>query len=488
MPGMRIKVRDRAARRKRRLVIGIPLALAVAAAGGLAFADVTPKSTPVNGTTSTSLNGVAMAPASAGVTAPNMMNNSTLTANISVTTVKLASAFSYLSPSSNGIPTWTRTITAVAPNGTLQVAWQASNSVHITPVNRWMQRRGPDVVINGAHEIGGLIAFNNGFTLLTRVSDHNRYGETAAALIRVANNHVVFFVRLTGSSSHDTSPVLNSQLTWNGSQYTAYFSVHSTSSSGQWGDKFVPVSSSGRMMSGGWEWGCRGNVGRSLSSGSSSYGTCWDDGTSGSSKSSSLDQMATSNGQVVALSARGPVTWKKSNLTWSVNPTWKTNQVVIVFLSGSHWKHANSVYLTSDQTTQNLNVHIAPYGNNAMLVTWDSYRNGQWTGTHFRLIDSWGRFLTADLVLTIHVSGNIVVLSNGDLAWAFVQQSPAWYHGDGNWPTTTRLFLARLRVSFSGSSSSPTSTPTMMSPSPTPSMMTSAAPSYSSSTNAGSHW
>jgi hypothetical protein len=189
---------------------------------------------------------------------------------------------------------------------------------------------------------------------------------------------------------------------------------------------------------------------------------------------------------VVALSARGPVTWKKSNLTWSVNPLWKTNQVVIVFLSGSHWKHANSVWLTSDQTTQNLNVHIAPYGKNAMMVTWDSYRNGQWTGTHFRLIDSWGRFLTADLVLTIHVSGNIVVLSNGDLAWAFVQQSPAWYHGNGIWPTTTRLFLARLRVSFSGSSS-PTSSPSW-SASPTPSMMTSGAPSSSSSTNTGSHW
>ncbi|MEY9962461.1 hypothetical protein ABIA33_000487 [Streptacidiphilus sp. MAP12-16] len=500
MPGMRIKVRDRAARRKRRLVIGIPLALAVAAAGGLAFADVTPQSTPVNGTmsnTSGPTNGATLAPASAAITAPNMMNSSALTTNISVTTVKLGSAFSYLSPSTNGIPTWTRTVTAVAPNGTLEVAWQASNSIHVTPVNRDLQRRGPDVVINGAWEIGGLVAFNNGFTLLTRVADHNRYGETATALIRVANNHVVFFVRLTGSSSHDTSPALNGQLAWNGSQYTTYFTVHGTSGSnaGQWGDKMVPVSGSGRILSGGWEWGCRGDVGRSLSSGSSSsYATCYDDGSSGSSKSSNVDQMRTANGnQVVALSARGPVTYKKNNLTWSVSPRWKTNQVVIVFLSGSHWKKANSVFMTSDQSTQHLNVHIAPYGQSAMLVTWDSYRNGQYTGTHFRLIDSQGRFLTADLVLTIHVSGNIVVLGNGDLAWAFVQQTPAFYHRGGSWPTTTHLFLARLRVSFSGSSSSPTSTPGM-SASPTPSLMTGGAPTTtpwptsSATNNAGSHW
>ncbi|MEZ0094501.1 hypothetical protein [Streptacidiphilus sp. EB129] len=500
MSGMRIKVRDRAARRRRRLVIGIPLALALAAAGGLAFADVTPQATPVNGTTantSAPTGGAAPAPAAAAVTAPTMMSSSVLATNISVTAVSLGSAFSYLSPSTNGIPTWTRTVTAVAPNGTLEVAWQASNSIHVTPVNRYLQRRGPDVVINGAWEIGGLVAFNDGFTLLTRVADHNRYGETAAALIRVANNHVAFVVRLTGSSSHDTSPALNGQLAWNGSQYTTYFTVHGTSgsSAGQWGDKMVPVSGSGRVLSGGWEWGCRGDVGRSLSSGSSSsYATCYDDGGSGSSKSSSVDQMKTANGnQVVALSARGPVTYKKNSLTWSVSPRWRTNQVVVVFLSGSHWRNAQSVFLTSDQSTQNLNVHIAPYGQSAMLVTWDAYRNGQYTGTHFRLIDSQGRFLTADLVLTIHVSGTIAVLGNGDLVWAFVQQTPASYHHGGSWPTTTHLFLARLRVSFSGSSSSPTSLPSM-SVSPTPSPMTSGGPTptpwptASAGTTAGSHW
>ncbi|WP_152626311.1 hypothetical protein [Streptacidiphilus carbonis] len=506
MPGMRIKVRDRAARRKRRIVIGIPVAMALAAVGGLAFADVAPPSTPVSGappSTSTPVGGAAPAPVSAAVTAPTMMSSSTLAANISVTTVKLGSAFSFLSPSTNGIPTWTRTVTAVAPNGTLEVAWQAANSIHVTPVDRNLQRRGPDVVINGAREVGGLVAFNNGFTLLTRVADHNRMGETAAALIRVANGRLVFVVKLTGSSSRDSSPALNGQLAWNGSQYTAYFTVHGTSgsSSGRWGDKMVLVGGSGQVLPGGWEWGCRGDVGRSLSSGSTSYGTCYDDGGSGSSTSSSVEQMTNGKGsQVVALSARGPVTYKKSSLTWSVNPRWKTDQVVLVFLNGSHWKQANSVVLTGDQSTQNLNVHMAPYGRNAMLVTWDAYRNGQYAGTHFRLVDSQGRFLTVDLVLTIHVSGNIVVLGNGDLAWAFVQQTPASYHRGGSWPTTTHLFLARLRVSLSGTSSSPTSSPTMspspsVSVSPMPSLTAGGAPGTSasmptpsSSTNAGSHW
>jgi hypothetical protein len=509
MPGKRIKVVDRAARRKRRLVIGVPLALAVAAAGGLAFADVTPPSTPVSGApvgSSAPTNGMAPAPVSAATNAPTMMSSSTLTANISVTTVRLGAAFGYLSPTTNGIPAWTRTVTAVAPNGTLEIAWQASGSIHVTPVDRHLQRRGPDVVINGAREVGGLVASNNGFTLLTRIADHNSHGATAAALIRVVDNHVVFLVRLTGSSSHDSSPGLDGQLTWNGSQYLAYFTVRGTSGamSGKYGDKMVPVSGSGRILSGGWEWNCRGDVGRSLSPGQgtgmgagpgSSYAACYDDGGPGTASSSSVDTVKAGNGKVVAaLSARGPVSYRKNSLTWSMGSRWKTDQVVVVFLSGNRSRSAGSVVLTSDQSTENLNVHIAPYGSGAMLVTWDAYRHGQYAGTHFRLIDLQGRFLTADVVLTVHVSGNIVVLGNGDLAWAFVRQTPASYHRGGSWPTTTQLFLARLRVRFLNSQPTPTmapSAPASPRPTPTPSGPPSVMASPTATAtgiNAGPHW
>src|SRR5579884_2846457 len=120
MPGMRVKTKDRAARRKRRLLFGLPLALAVAVGGGLAFADVAPQPAQVAGAAgaaTTPTNGATPVISGMAPTAPTMMGSSTIAANISVSTVRLGTAFSYLSPSSTGIPQWTRTVTAVAPNG-----------------------------------------------------------------------------------------------------------------------------------------------------------------------------------------------------------------------------------------------------------------------------------------------------------------------------------------------------------------------------------
>jgi hypothetical protein len=454
MPGIRKKVIDRSAARKRRLFFGLPIALAVAVGGGLAFADAVPTPSPGSSSAgSAPVNGAAPVNGTVASSAPSMMSSSTISANISVSTVKLATAFSYLSPSSTGIPQWTRTVTAMAPNGTLEVAWQASDSVHVTPVNRYLRRTGADVVIAGAHEIGGLVAFDNGFALLTRVSDHNKWGETAAALIRVRNGRLAFVLRLTGSASHDTSPMLNGQLSWNGSRYAAYFTVHGTSGStnGSYGDKMVYANDSGQMMSGGWEWGCRGDTGRTLSWQSGSYSSaCFDDSSSSGTVGGSSDMVQSGNGRsAVALSSLGPVTSKKNSLTWKVTPRWNTHQVVVVFLAGSSSRTATSVFLTSDASTDNINVHLAPYGKSALLVSWESVKHGVFTGTHFRLIDLSGRFLTADVVLTIHVSGNIVVLSNGDLVWAFVRETPVYSHRLSRWPTTTSLFLAHLRVTLS---------------------------------------
>jgi hypothetical protein len=498
MPGMRRTAsRARSERRKRRLLFGLPLALAVVVGGGLAFADVTPTTTPVTGATAAPTNWGAVTSQTA-TNASSMMSPNVIAANISVSTIKLSSAFSYLSPSSEGMPQWTRTVTAVAPNGTLEVAWQAANSVHVTPVDRWLRRTGPDAVITGAHEIGGLVAFDNGFALLTRFADHNRWGETAATLIRVRNGHVAFVVKLTGAASHDTAPMLDGQLSWNGSRYAAVFTVHGAggSENGRWGEKMVYVNDSGRMMSGGREWGCRGDSGRTLGwSGASAAYNCYDDGSSsGSALTSGDDMVQASNGSwVTALSSRGPVSYRRNSLTWRITPRWSTPQAVLFFVNpGSHT--ARSVSLTSTPGTGNVNVHVAPYGRTALLVSWESVRHGTFTGTHFRLIDLNGRFLTPDLVLTVHVSGTITVLANGDLVWAFVRQSPVYGHRMHWWPTVTSLFLARLHVSLTVTGS-PTPTPTSpMTPTPTmspmPTTMPTTVPSMPAapSTVAGTHF
>ncbi|RAG87242.1 hypothetical protein DN069_01490 [Streptacidiphilus pinicola] len=466
-------------------------------AGGLAFADVTPKTPPVTGVAATPTNWGAVT-SQTGTNASSMMNANVIAANISVSTIKLSSAFSYLSPDGTGMPQWTRTVTAVAPGGMLDVAWQAANGIHVTHVDRRLRRVGPDTVLTGVREIGGLVAFDNGFALLTRVADHNRWGETAAALIRVRDGRVAFVVRLTGAASHDTAPMLDGQLGWNDGRYAAVFTVHGAggAQNGRWGDKMVYVSDTGRILPGGRAWGCRGDTGRTLGwSGPSAAYNCYDDGTAaGSALTSGDDMVRTGNGSwVTALSSRGPVSRRKNILTWDITPRWRTHQTVLFFVdTGS--RTARSVVLTSTAGTENVNVHLAPYGRTGLLVSWESLRDGVFTGTHFRLVDLGGRFLTPDLVLTVHLSSPIAVLANGDLVWAFVRETPVHGRRMNRWPTVTSLFLAHLHVSLLVSGSASPSRPPVPTPTPTttpmPTTMPTSVPSLPAapSTAVGTHF
>lgn len=228
---------------RRRHVARKPLAAGLGAVGVLAgawYATATPTTTTT-----------AAAPQLAAVTN---------------TTVNLAAKFPYLSAGYNNTREWTRTATAVAPNGTLRVAWPASDGVHVTPLTAAGRRSGTDTVVKGAKEVGGLVAHNDGFALLTRVSDTNKWKETAAALIRYKNGTQAFRTKLTGTASHDTAPLLDGQLTWNGTKYGTYFVVHGAGgfADGHFGDKLSYVSAKGAKLTGGWSWGCSHNEGIAL--------------------------------------------------------------------------------------------------------------------------------------------------------------------------------------------------------------------------------
>ncbi|MER6356953.1 hypothetical protein ABT186_35380 [Streptomyces sp. NPDC001634] len=125
----------------------------------------------------------------------------------------------------------------------MRVAWPAADGVHVTTLSGSLERHGPDVVVPGAKEVGGLVAHDDGFALLTRVPDSNKWGETAAALFRYRNGAQAFSTKLTGAASNDTAPVLDSQLKWNGTMYGAYFVVHGAGgfADGHYGDKLAYV-------------------------------------------------------------------------------------------------------------------------------------------------------------------------------------------------------------------------------------------------------
>jgi hypothetical protein len=75
-----------------------------------------------------------------------------------ITTARLGlpGPFEAMVPGYNELATWSRIDTAVAPDGTIYVAWVSADGAHVSHLGADRERLGADVVINGAHEISGL--------------------------------------------------------------------------------------------------------------------------------------------------------------------------------------------------------------------------------------------------------------------------------------------------------------------------------------------
>ncbi|MFF6784614.1 hypothetical protein [Streptomyces sp. NPDC012510] len=411
---------------------------------------------------------------------------------VSNTTVSLPAKFPYLSAGYNNSREWTRTATAAAPNGTLRVAWPASDGIHVTSLTAAGKRSGADTVVKGTKEIGGLVAHNDGFALLTRVADSNKWKETAAALIRYKGGKQAWRTKLTGRSSNDTAPLLDGQLAWNGKKYGAYFVVHGAGgfADGHFGDKLAYVGSTGKKLGGGWGWGCSHNEGIALRAETSGNFTslCFDDWRSGLFVSTGIaapdnapvvqreqcwagycggtfagrtgDLVKSSTGRyATAFASRGAASAKKnpedsSGRGWTVKPRTSAHQVAVAFLKNRNTPSGKPVYLTSAKGTEHVNVRVAPYGKNRLLVSYETLKNakcasgtctGTFTGTHLRLVDWNGKLQGADKVVKARISGDIAVLKDGTLTWAYAPVTPSYKTGlNGASPTTKTLKIARL--------------------------------------------
>ncbi|MFG2934681.1 hypothetical protein [Streptomyces sp. NPDC048282] len=411
---------------------------------------------------------------------------------VTSTAVALSAKYPYLSAGYNNTREWNRTATAVAPDGTIRVAWPAADGVHVTPLTAAGRRSGADTVVKGAKEVGGLVAHTNGFALLTRVADTNKWKDTAAAIIRYTGNKQTWSVKLTGTASHDTSPTLDGQLTWNGSKYGAYFVVHGAGgfADGHYGDKLSYVSAKGKKLSGGWSWGCSHNEGIALHAETSGAFTslCFDDWRSGLFVSTGIgapdvapvvqreqcwagycggtfpsrtgDLVKSSTGRyATAFASRGAASAKKnpddsSGRGWTVTPKTATHQVAVAFLKNRNSGPGKAIYLTSAKTVENVNVHLAPYGKDKLLLSWESLKNakcsagtctGTFTGTHLRLIDWSGDFVSAGKVVSARITGDLAVLKDGSLTWAYAPVTPSYGTPlTGASPTTKTLRIARL--------------------------------------------
>ncbi|GAA4630442.1 hypothetical protein GCM10023196_055820 [Actinoallomurus vinaceus] len=449
----------------------------VLVAGGLLYAIpslghgsvATPRSADSHAGTEAAADGVAAQAALPGLT---------------TTKVTLPAGLPYLTPGYNGTPTYSRVATAVAPDGTLRVAWPDGKSVHVTSLTKGLKRSGADTVVPNAAEVGGLVAHNGGFALLTRRPDTNKWHETAAYLVRYQGKKQKFAAKLTSTGSHDTSPTLGGALAWNGTKYGAYFIVHGAGgfADGHFGDKLAYVTSAGKRASGGWSWGCSHNEGIALLPEKSGpfASLCFEDWRSGLFVSTGIAApnnapvlqreqcwagycggafggfVRSSAGRYAAVfTSRGAASAKPSGdgRGYTVKAKWATHQVAIHFLKNKSTPTGKTVYLTADAKTDHVNVHAAPYGPNRILVSWQSVANasckagtctGRFAGTHLRLADYSGKWVSKDTVVKAQIAGDIAVLPNHDLVWAFVNAAPNYASPLGKSPKSRTLTVARL--------------------------------------------
>ena len=100
-----------------------------------------------------------------------------------------------------------------------------------------------------------------------------------------------------------------------------------------------------------------------------------------------------------------------------------------------------TTWITNTANIHEMNLHVARYGNNRLLMSWDSIESftcsldfditclGQYTGTHFQLLDLQGNKIGPDEVLPYppNERDDLVTFPNGDVGWAFVPEPKRQY-------------------------------------------------------------
>jgi hypothetical protein len=407
---------------------------------------------------------------------------------ITVRKLALPNSFMSMVPGYNELPTWSRVDTATAPNGTIYVAWNASNGVHVAHLSAGRARIGADVVIKGAHEVSGLVAQPNGFAILTRQPGSNVFGDTEAHLLRYRGTTLSWNRQLTSNALGDSAPVLDGALAWSGSKYGAYFVIHGVSgpAKGHYGDALVYLNDSGTILPGGWGWGCSHNEGIALAPKTSGpfASLCFEDWRSGLFVSTGIGapdnapvisyeqcwagycggqfggMVRTAGGRfAVAFTTRGStkVVGDGTGRGHIVTPRYSAHQLAFAELNPAASAVAEKkIVLSLNISVDHVDVRIAPYGANRLLLAYETVKvkscsagtcAGTFTGTHLQLLTLAGQEVGAAVEVPELISGQIGVLADGDLVWAYAPVRPD-YAGPIGGPTdaSATLDIAELSV------------------------------------------
>ena len=401
----------------------------------------------------------------------------TLASRLSITTIEVDDDIRYKREGYDGIPTDARIAFGVAPSGNSYVAWtnNAYTTVHVTPLTALQTRLGADTLVPG-YDIGGLVAQDDGFALLFNQDDpgtplvnpNMRDGSNgkAAVVVRVKQGNIAFTVPLTGTASnnaqYDCAPErFDGRLSFLSGRYGAYFTVHGCQGDGShesyYADKLIYFDDQGQSLTGGWNWGCQIDEDLRLvpeTAAFTSLCTADNNSTSGGlylvQEGPTFTQLAADYvkggysasqfGSVVKLAdASYVVVWLSRGgvSTDGSQPAKPANDIAMLHLSAApaYAPSGPITWITNTSGVDERNLHVAAYGPERLLIAWDSVENfdcssfpnhvsclGNYTGTHFRLMDVQGAFKTPDEVIAAPPNSrdDMVIFPNGDVGWAFV--------------------------------------------------------------------
>jgi hypothetical protein len=438
------------------------------------------------------------APDSAAASCPESLAD-----RLTVTQIDLDVDIRYRRSSYDNFPVDERVALGVVPDGSGYVAWieNATGNLRVTPLDSHLLRRAPDVAVPGA-DIGGLVAHDDGFALLTRRADPGiapvdpeQLGavEKAAFLVRYRDRTEAFAVPLTGTLSitHSADPsardctafFLYGRLAWNGAKYGAYFQVHGCAGDPHapgYGDKLVYADDRGRYVKGGWNWNCSSNQGLRLLAETDAFSAiCLSDaapfagvnlvvdGRAAQQLSGELTTSGMVQGQLGSLVKLDDdsyaIGWLSRAVSANAAPK-GAYDIALLRLGPDYTPLAPKTWPVETATLAETNLHVAPYGPDRLLFVWETISDlsctgmscfGTRVGTLARLMDRNGNWVSPETLIDAvpNTGDDIVVFPNGDLGWAFVPDPARSYanevqtdrNGVASVPSKRRVSVARLR-------------------------------------------
>ena len=392
---------------------------------------------------------------------------------VSVSSVQLSRDIRYKLLGYEGFPFDERVAIAPARDGRAYVAWtdDATGRAVVTPLNDRYERAGDDIDPNG-YEVGGLVAQDDGFAMLTLRDDSSAQGSApgvdpnigrAVMLVRFRDGAEVFAAPLTGARSvtqayrpvvQDSAPgYLYGRLAWNGAKYGAYFIVQQPADASRaytLTDKLVYVDDTGAGLRGGFSSKCASNQGLRLWPEPDVYTpVCISDAQPApglnlvpedrdplllAAEAAAPGWSAGQMGSIVKLPADNSyfVGWLSRDVVANGQPNQTARlatDIALVRLDADRKVIGERRWLVETPNAAETNLHFARYGQSHVLMVWDAITNvrcdrmcyGSYAGTYARVLDSEGNTIAEDKLSAVpNHHDDLVTLPNGDVLWAYV--------------------------------------------------------------------